>query len=58
MTKNYVGSDLQIYKEHQNGKFYHLVLTGGSFCNKYKYLHVTCSMDNLSVQKQSPRGVL
>ena len=58
MTKNYLEFDLEIYKEQQNDKIYHLLLTRNLyirlkdlyrkllkeeiFCNKYKHIHVCC----------------
>ena len=56
--KNDLEFDLEIYKEQQNSKVYHLFLTRNlyicpkdlywkllreeNFCNKYKHLHACC----------------
>ena len=65
MTKNHLEFDLEIYKEQQKDKVYHLLLTRNlyirlkdlyrkllqeeNFCNKYKHLYVCYEMDDLNV---------
>ena len=60
MTKNHLEFDLEIYKEQQNGKVFHLFLTRNlyirlkdlyrkllkeeNFYNRHKHLHVCCWM--------------